>query len=77
MNETRAVVRHVEPGSDVRCVLCAKQIKFAARSHPRQVIANVYSDGSWERVDHFHEECYVQTGEPYGPIGTLDGSNGA
>jgi hypothetical protein len=70
---TRAVVRGVEPGNDVRCVRCGKQIKFAARTHPRQVIANVYLEGAWNRVDHFHEECYLEANEPYGPIDTLDG----
>jgi hypothetical protein len=73
VSETRAVLRGVEPGSDVRCVRCGKQIKFAARTHPRQVIANIYIDGAWNRVDHFHEECYIEADEPYGPIDTLGG----
>jgi len=73
VSATRAVVRAVEPGNDVRCVRCGKQIKFAARTHPRQVIANVYLDGAWNRVDHFHEECYLEADEPYGPIETLGG----
>jgi hypothetical protein len=73
VSTTRAVVRGVEPGNDVRCVRCGKQIKFAARTHPRQVIANVYLDGAWNRVDHFHEECYLDAGEPYGQIDTLGG----
>ena len=64
MSLTRAVVRRVEPGNDVRCVRCGKQIKFAARTHSRQVIANVYLDDSWNRVDHFHEECYLEANEP-------------
>jgi hypothetical protein len=37
------------------------------------VIANVYLEGAWNRVDHFHEECYLDAGEPYGPIDTLGG----
>ena len=73
LNETRAVVRPVEPGNDVRCVRCGKQIKFAARTHPRQVIANVYTDGAWNRVEHFHEECYLEAGEPYGSLASLGG----
>ena len=71
MSTTRAVVRGVEPGNDVRCVRCGKQIKFAARTHPRQVIANVYLEGAWNRVEHFNEECYLDAGEPYGQIDTL------
>ena len=76
MTTTRAVVRAVEPGNDARCTLCGKQIKFAARTHPRQVIANVYVDEAWDRVDHYHEECYVESGEPYGSIGSLGGPGG-
>ncbi len=48
---------------------CGAQIKFAARSHPRQVIANVYDDGVWQRVEHYHEECYLEAGEPFGSAG--------
>ncbi|MGH9292162.1 MAG: hypothetical protein ACRDZ6_05215 [Acidimicrobiales bacterium] len=63
---TRAVVRVVEPGCDDACLECGHQIKFAARTHPRQVIANIYADGVWQRVDHFHEQCYLDAGEPCG-----------
>jgi hypothetical protein len=38
------------------------------------VIANVYLDGAWNRVDHFHEECYLDADEPYGSIDTLGGA---
>jgi hypothetical protein len=31
-----------------------------------QVIANVYVDGRWNRVEHFHEECYGEADAPYG-----------
>jgi hypothetical protein len=68
---TRAVVRVVDPGNDVLCAHCGRQIKFAARTHPRQVIANVYEAGSWKRVDHYHEECYADAGEPYGQSADL------
>lgn len=77
MSTTRAVVRGVEPGNDVRCVRCDKQIKFAARAHPRQVIVNVYIEGAWNRVEHYHEACYLEADEPYGPIESLDGQPGA
>lgn len=63
---TRAVVRLVEPGNDALCCHCGRQIKFAARTHPRQVIANIYESGSWRRVEHFHQECYGDAGEPFG-----------
>ena len=33
-----------------------------------------YLDGAWNRVDHFHEECYLDADEPYGSIDTLGGA---
>lgn len=44
-------------------------MKFVARAQLRQVIANVYVDGSWARVEHFHSDCYVEAGHPYGEPG--------
>ena len=63
---TRAVIRPVEPGNDVTCAHCGGSVKFAARTHPQQVIANVYVDGSWDRVEHYHDSCYEEAGEPHG-----------
>lgn len=64
--ETRVVLRQVEPGNAAVCTHCDRPIKFSAKEKPRQVIANVYENGTWKRVEHFHEECYVSVGEPYG-----------
>jgi hypothetical protein len=64
---TRAVIRLVEPGSDALCSHCNRQVKFAAKVHPRQVIANVYEGPVWKRIEHFHEECYIEAGAPFGP----------
>jgi hypothetical protein len=63
---SRAVVRLVEAGNDAVCGHCLATIKFAARLKERQVIANVYVNGRWDRVEHYHEACYGQAGEPYG-----------
>ncbi|HTW10471.1 MAG TPA: hypothetical protein VME46_23400 [Acidimicrobiales bacterium] len=63
---SRAVVRLVEAGNDAACEHCRATIKFVARVKERQVIANVYVNGRWDRVEHFHESCYEQVGEPYG-----------
>ncbi|MHB8464996.1 MAG: hypothetical protein ACYDD7_09185 [Acidimicrobiales bacterium] len=41
-------------------------MKFVARAHLRQVIANVYVSGTWDRFEHFHAACYVTAGSPYG-----------
>ncbi len=63
---SRAVQRRVEAGSSVMCTTCDEQVKFAAKQNRQQVIANVYVDGRWDRVEHFHEECYLSAGAPYG-----------
>jgi hypothetical protein len=64
---TRAVLRRVEAGSMVHCAACGEQVKFAAKQHRQQVIANVYVSGRWDRVEHFHAECYDRAGLPWGP----------
>jgi hypothetical protein len=66
MRSSRAVVRPIEPGNSAMCAHCGAQVKFVARAQLRQVIANVYEDGNWMRVEHFHAECYDQAGQPYG-----------
>ncbi|MSV90806.1 MAG: hypothetical protein F2754_11365 [Actinobacteria bacterium] len=40
-------------------------MKFQARVRLQQVICNVYLDGAWDRVEHFHAECYEIAGSPY------------
>jgi hypothetical protein len=48
-------------------------VKFVARAQLKQVIANVYEDGVWKRVEHFHEDCYGEADEPYGPAAIPEG----
>ena len=31
-----------------------------------QMICNVYESGVWQRVEHFHAECYEEADRPYG-----------
>jgi hypothetical protein len=64
---SRAVIRQVEPGNTANCAHCGAPIKFAARLQLRQVIANVYQEGSWVRVEHYHADCYDEADQPYGP----------
>ena len=66
MTDSRAVDRPIEAGNSALCAHCGEPVKFVARAHLRQVIANVYVDGTWARVEHFHAECYDQAGRPYG-----------
>lgn len=71
--KSRAVLRDVEAGSTVDCAHCGERVKFQAKVRNRQVIANVYVNGVWDRVEHFHSECYNLAGLPYGEIeGPLD-----
>ena len=63
---SRAVVRRIEPGNLAVCVHCSQPVKFAAKLHKMQVIANVYVDGRWNRVEHFHDDCYELADTPYG-----------
>ena len=70
---SRAVIRDVEAGSSVDCALCGERVKFQAKMRNRQVICNVYEDGKWDRVEHFHAECYANADNPHGEIvGPLD-----
>lgn len=64
--DSRAVFRPVEAGNSAICVVCGAQVKFTAKVKARQVIANVYVDGLWDRVEHFHEACYAEAGRPHG-----------
>jgi hypothetical protein len=66
MTNSRAVERPIEPGNSAICVHCGAPVKFVARAQLRQVIANVYVDGAWNRVEHFHADCYVEANQPYG-----------
>lgn len=70
MTTSRAVERPIEAGNSAVCVHCHEPVKFVARAHLRQVIANVYVDGSWDRVEHFHAECYRAADRPYGDPST-------
>ena len=63
---SRAVTRPIEAGNSAICAACDEPVKFAARNKAFQVIANVYEHGVWNRVEHYHAECYEAAGEPYG-----------
>jgi len=68
--QSRAVLRTIEAGSSAICVMCDEQVKFKAKSKAQQVICNVYVDGRWDRVEHYHLECYEAAGRPYGEPAT-------
>lgn len=68
---TRAVLRKVEPGERADCTRCRNPIKFVAAKKLRQVIANVYKGKHWDRVEHYHADCYAEAGEPHGATPTL------
>jgi hypothetical protein len=64
--ESRAALRSVEAGNYVDCARCGERVKFQAKARKQQVICNVYVDGRWNRVEHYHAECYEEAGAPYG-----------
>ncbi len=64
---SRAVTRLIEAGNSATCAVCRLPVKFRAKSRLQQVIANVYDDGVWNRVEHYHLDCYENAGRPYGP----------
>ena len=64
--KSRAVVRLIEPGSMIDCSHCGSRVKFQARLRLSQVICNVYIDNAWDRVEHFHADCYEEASRPYG-----------
>ena len=66
IGKSRAVMRAIEPGCAATCASCNEPVKFIARVNGRQVIANVYTDGRWNRVEHFHSDCDTEAGLPYG-----------
>ena len=63
---SRAVVRFIEAGNSAMCASCGDAVQFRARVKTQQVICNVYVDGKWDRVEHFHRECYDTAKQPYG-----------
>ena len=65
---SRAVLRTVEAGNSAVCKGCGEPVKFRAKLRLQQVIANVYVEGAWNRVEHFHEDCYERVGRPYGSV---------
>lgn len=65
---TRAVERRILERNEVRCAHCDQWVKFAARQNLSQVVANVYKKKKWDRVEHFHRDCYDEAGLPYGEI---------
>jgi hypothetical protein len=73
MTKSRAFLRTVEAGNSAMCAHCGAQVKFVARAQLKQVIANVYEEGTWKRVEHFHQDCYGEAKEPYGPAAIPEG----
>lgn len=67
---SRAATRLIEPGSSTDCTHCDERVKFQARIRATQVICNVYVAGVWDRVEHYHSDCYELAGSPYGEPST-------
>ncbi len=65
---SRGVRRRVEPGEGSSCARCGESIKFSMKAPAHQIIANVYENGVWNRVENFHDTCYLSAGLPYGNV---------
>jgi hypothetical protein len=66
---TRAVKLRIEPGNVADCLHCGVYIKFNSRlpeSGRRQIVCNIYKKRKWDRVEHYHQDCYDEVGRPYG-----------
>ena len=63
---SRAVCRTVDAGNSAYCAVCDELIKFRARIRAEQIICNVYVKNRWDRVEHYHPDCYAEAGAPYG-----------
>lgn len=62
------MIRPVEAGNSAVCAACDRPVKFSAKTKTQQVIANVYVDNVWDRVEHYHAQCYEEVGQPYGSV---------
>lgn len=67
--KSRAVVRPVDAGNSAYCAVCGELIKFRARVRAEQIICNVYVKNKWDRVEHYHPDCYQTAEVPYGEPG--------
>lgn len=63
---SRAVRRTVDAGNSAYCAQCGELIKFRAKVRANQIICNVYVKNKWDRVEHYHEECYDEAKRPFG-----------
>lgn len=75
---TRAHVRAIEAGAEDICPDdrggCGKTVKFLAQiplRYRRRVVANIYWQGKWNRIEVWHLLCYVAQGMPYGKLPEL------
>ncbi len=64
--KSRAVTRTVDAGNSAYCAVCDELLKFRARIRAEQIICNVYVNNRWDRVEHYHPDCYEQVDNPYG-----------
>lgn len=70
---TRAKVSIIESGADDICPLgkggCGEIVKFSAQTPSgfrKKVVANIYWQGQWNRLEVWHLHCYAKAGYVYG-----------
>jgi hypothetical protein len=65
-------VRPIEAnGEHILCPCCDERVKFIIKqpaAQRRQVVANIYEHGRWDRLEIWHLACYLQAGQPHGVV---------
>jgi len=79
--DSRAVTMIMRYNDLQECVSCGENITFLQATSNIWVVANVYVDCDhsdpvcrlclgygrrWDRIEHWHEDCYGNAGKPYG-----------
>jgi hypothetical protein len=70
---TRSVVRMIEAGGEEICPTgrggCGERVKFSAQTPSKfrkKVVANIYWQSTWNRIEVWHLHCYGRAGYVYG-----------
>lgn len=76
--QSRAVGRKVVPPVNRDCTECGEEIRYRARDNQIMILATIVdAAGTWVREEvYFPPECYVEAGEPYGPVYTMSPHEG-
>ncbi len=63
-SSSHAIFRPVQPGNWQGCYHCLETIEFVPGAGRTQVTCKTYRDGTWLQVEHYHPDCYAESGHP-------------